>query len=49
MSEREPQMRFKDRRNGLQRKVGTYTETVDNREVVKPIRVYVGNTKVARV
>lgn len=49
MSEREPAMRFPDLRNGLQRKIGTYVETVDNREVVKPIRIYVGNGKVARV
>ena len=48
MSEREAQMRFPNRTREHQRVVGKYVETIDNREVVKSIRVYVGRRKAAR-
>ena len=53
MSEREAQMKFPDRRNGLRRVVGYYNETVKeeglrDREVRQPIHVYVGARKAAR-
>jgi len=53
VSEREAQMKFPDRRNGVQRVVGRYTdivkeEGVRDREVRLPIRVYVGARKAAR-